>query len=266
MNMFRRHVTPSLVISILALILATTPLADAARHVVRHVLAPQKVDGHRLSTTPYAGGVLLLGSNKKFPVAAIPTVKDSTEFAGRTLADLTPGCPPTTVDLGTWCLEAAPYPVPSKEQGQNNYFWASQACVRAGGWLPTATQLIGAADRVRLRSTLTDSPSTATIDQEPADGLKDEREMSGSLTTIASGSSAAGSEGASSIARGDPRTGEPNPVPAPAVPEPQTLQYVTVYSNATKGGFAGSEPVAQAEAFRCAYNESPGAGSKGEEG
>jgi hypothetical protein len=49
------------------------------------------------------------------------------------------------------------------------------------------------------------------------------------------------------------------------VPEPETLQYVTVYSNGTKGGFAGSEPVATAENFRCAYNQSPGAASESEE-
>jgi hypothetical protein len=45
----------------------------------------------------------------------------------------------------------------------------------------------------------------------------------------------------------------------PAVPEPETLQYVTVYSNGTKGGFAGSEPVSQPENFRCAFNKVPGA-------
>jgi hypothetical protein len=242
----------------------TRPVASAAKSKSKAKVA--KVDGHRLSTKPYAGGVLLLGSNKKFPVAALPTVKDSTEFAGRTLTQLTPGCPPTTVNLGTWCLEAGPYPVTSQDKGLNNYFWASQACVKAGGWLPTAAQLIGAAQRVRLESTIHDSPSTATIDQEPADGLKDQREMSSTLVTTAAGSSAAGSEGVSEGSRGNPEIGEPNPVTKAAVPEPETLQYVTVYSNGTKGGFAGSEPVASAENFRCAYNQSPGAASESEEG
>jgi hypothetical protein len=261
----------ALVVSLISLILSAGGLAYAAHKVAASVSKSRsshvtKVDGHRLSTKPYAGGLLLLGSNRRFPSSAIPTVKNSAELAGRTLADLTPGCPPTTVNLGTWCLEASPYPVNSKEQGQNNYFWASQACVKAGGWLPTAAQLIGAAPRVRLRSTLGDSPSTATIDQEPADGLKDEREMTATLITTAAGSDAAGSEGVSVGSTGDPRTGEPNPVPRPAVPEPQTLQYVTVYSNGTKGGFAGSEPVAQSESFRCGFNESPGAASQSEEG
>ena len=45
----------------------------------------------------------------------------------------------------------------------------------------------------------------------------------------------------------------------PRNPAPSTLQYVTLYSNGTKGGFAGSVPVSQAEPFRCAYNKVPGA-------
>ena len=85
--------------------------------------------------------------------------------------------------------------------------------------------------------------------------------MSATLVTTAAGSDAAGSEGVSVGSTGDPRTGEPNPVPLPAVPAPSTLQYVTVYSNGTKGGFAGSEPVSQPENFRCAFNEKPGANS-----
>ena len=38
---------------------------------------------------------------------------------------------------------------------------------------------------------------------------------------------------------------------------------MTVYSNGTKGGFAGSEPVANPENFRCAFNKTPGAQTKG---
>lgn len=41
-----------------------------------------------------------------------------------------------------------------------------------------------------------------------------------------------------------------------------TLQYVTVYSNHTKGGFAGSEPVGNPENFRCAFNLRQGAGQR----
>lgn len=265
----------ALAISIVSLVLSAGGLAYAAHsvlassHDVAHASAKRarvaRVDGHPLSSKPYPGGVLLLGSNHKFSTAAIPTVKDSNELGGHTLADLTPGCGPTDVNLGTWCLEASVYPVPSADAGKNNFFWASQACVAEGGWLPSAAQLIGAAKRVRLESTIHDNPNTAIVQQEPANGLKDQREMSSTLVTTVAGSNAAGSEGVSEGSLGNPSIGEPNPTPEPAVPEPETLQYVTVYSNGTKGGFAGSEPVANAENFRCAFSQSPGASTKSEE-
>lgn len=249
----------ALAISTLALVASTTGLADAARHAF--VAA---IDGHRVSSKPYPNGLLVLGRNRKFPAAAIPTVKNARELGGKTLAALEPACPPTTVDIGTWCLETSPYPLTNAQAGQNNYFFATQTCVSKGGYLPTAAQLIGAAKRVKLESTIHDSQLTATIELDPSVGLKDQREMSATLVTTAAGSDAAGSEGVSVGSTGDPRTGEPNPVPLPAVPAPSTLQYVTVYSNGTKGGFAGSEPVSQPESFRCAYNPIPGAASEGE--
>jgi hypothetical protein len=252
-----RHTgSAALAISIVALIGSTTGLADAARHAVLSAIA-----GHPIGPKPRAGGLLLLGKNGKFPAAAIPTVRDATRIGGKTLADIEPSCPPTTVDLGSWCLMTSPYPVTNAQAGQNNYFWASQACVKMGGYLPTAAQLIGAANRVKLDSTIHDSQLTSTISLDPSVGLKDLREMSATLITTAAGSDAAGSEGVSVGSTGDPRTGEPNPVPLPAVPAPSTLQYVTVYSNGTKGGFAGGEPVSTPESFRCAFDKVPGANS-----
>jgi hypothetical protein len=245
----------SLVISLLALILSTTGLADAARKAV-----VQAIGGHRVSTKPYPNGLLLLGKNKKFPASAIPTVGSARTLNGFTV-DALSACPPTTVNLGTWCLETSPYPLTKQQLGQNNYFFAAQTCVRVGGYLPTAAQLIGAANRVKLESTIHDNRDTATVQEDASVGLKDQREMSATLVTTAAGSSAAGSEGVSPGSTGNPRTGELNPVPLPAVPEPATLQYVTVYSNGTKGGFAGSEPVSQPENFRCAYERVPGANS-----
>jgi hypothetical protein len=259
----RRRPSAALVISMLALVFSTTGLADAARHAVRHAISSM-VDGHKLSTKPYSGGILLLGKNREFPAAAIPTVKDANEVGGLTVEALS-SCPPTTADLGTWCLEDSPYPLTNQDIGQNNYFWAAQTCVEHGGYLPTAAQLIGAAKRVKLESTIHDNQDTATIPLDPTVGLKDQREMSATLVTTAAGSDAAGFEGVSQGSTGDPRTGEPNPVPLPAVPEPATLQYVTVYSNGQKGGFAGSEPVSQPENFRCAYEKVPGA-NKAENG
>ena len=121
----------SLVISLLALFLSTSGLASAARHSI--VAA---IDGHKISTKPHAGGLLVLGRNGKFPAAAIPTVKQAEKLDGMNVEALS-ACGPTTVNLGTWCLETSPFPVTNQEIGQNNYFWASQKCVEKGGYLPT---------------------------------------------------------------------------------------------------------------------------------
>lgn len=259
----RKHLTPSLVISIVALVMASTGAADAARHAV--IAA---IDGHPISSKPHAGGVLVLGKNRKFPASAIPTVanaKNAEKVDGMDV-DVLSSCPPLTVNLGTWCLDDAPYPLTNAQTGKNDWFWAAQKCVEEGGFLPSAAELIGAAKRVKLESTIHDDPDTATIDEDPTVGLKDQREMSSTLVTTQAGSDAAGSEGVSVGATGDPRTGEPNPTPLPAVPEPETAQYVTVYSNGTKGGLAGSEPVSKPENFRCGFYKTPGAIDKNEEG
>ena len=89
----------------------------------------------------------------------------------------------------------APYGVTNEEVGKNNYFFATQKCVELGGYLPTAGQLVGAAPRIKLASTIDDTQLTASIDLDRTDGLKDRREMSATLVTIAAGSSAAGSQG-----------------------------------------------------------------------
>jgi len=252
--------SPAMIVALLALVFSTTGLADAARHAVISAF-----DGHPISTKPYAGGVLLLGRNRKFPASAIPTVRDASRVGGKTAEELAGTCPPDTVDLGSWCLESAPYPLPKAETGENDFIWASKACEAEGGWLPSASELLGAAERVKLESTIHDNPDTATVNQDPSRGLKDEREMSSSLVTTEAGSAAAGFEGISEGATGDPRQGQANPVPLPADPLPESLQYVTVYSNGQKGGFAGSQPVSEAQNFRCAFNPTPGALSKPEE-
>jgi hypothetical protein len=250
----RRMPSPAMVVALIALVFSTTGLADAARHAVISAF-----EGHSVSTTPHAGGLLLLGKNRKFPASAIPTVKDASRVDGKTAAELAGTCPPDTVDLGTWCLDSAPYPLTKADSGKNNFSWASKACEAEGGWLPSASQLLGAAARVKLESTINDSPLTATVDQDPSRGLKDEREMSSTLVTTEAGSAAAGSEGVTEGATGNPRQGQPNPIALAANPLPESLQYVTVYSDHQQGGFAGSEPVADPENFRCAFNPSPGA-------
>jgi hypothetical protein len=251
--------SPATAIALVALVFSTTGLADAARHAISTAIA-----GHPVSAVPHSGGILLLGKNRKFPPAAIPTVRNSARVGGKTAAQLAGTCPPATVDLGTWCLDTAPFPLTKEQLGKDNFIFASKACQKEGGWLPSASELLGAAERVKLESTIHDSQLTATVNLDPSRGLKDEREMSSTLVTTEAGSAAAGFEGVSEGATGNPRQGQANPIPLPANPVPESLQYVTVYSNGQNGGFAGSEPVANAENFRCGFNKAPGALNKSE--
>jgi hypothetical protein len=248
-----------MIVALVALVLSTTGAADAARHAVTSAIG-----GHVVSSTPHAGGLLVLGKNRKFPASAIPTVKNASRVGGRTAEELAGQCPPATVDIGTWCLDSSPYPLTSADAGKNNFIWASKACEAEGGWLPSASELLGAAERVKLESVITDSRLTATIDQDPSRGLKDAREMSSSLVTTEAGSAAAGFEGSQEGATGNPRQGQANPIPLGPNPLPESLQYITVYDNGNKGGFAGSEPVREPENFRCAFDKTPGADTESE--
>jgi hypothetical protein len=248
--MNNRLAVAALAIALAALVMSVTGAADAARQAVTRVVSK-----------PKPNAVLKLNRKGKFPAKAIPTVaraRRANRLGRVTARDLTDRCDPQTVDLGTWCLQTSPYPLDNADIGKNDYFFATRACVEAGGFLPTAAQLIGAADRVKLRSTIDDERLTATIDVDASDGLKDQREMSATLITTQAGSNAAGSMGVTEGSRGDPRAGEPDPVPLPANPSPESLQYVTVYDNRDRGGFAGGKSVGQPESFRCGFNKAQG--------
>jgi hypothetical protein len=247
----RRHaIAVSLILAFTAVTLSVTGVADAAKAKLVDVVSK-----------PKKNAVLKLGKNAKFPSKAIPTVsraKAADTVGGKTADELVGKCDSQSVDLGTWCLLAAPYPVPNEDIGKNSFFYATQKCAELGGYLPTAAQLIGAAKEVKLASTLDDDRLTASIDEDATDGRRDRREMSATLVTTQAGSSAAGSQGVSDGSRGDPKQGEPDPAPQPPSPSPESLQYVTVYDNGDKGGFAGSRPVSQPENFRCAFNKAQG--------
>jgi hypothetical protein len=255
--------SPAMIVALVALVFSTTGLADAARHAVASAIG-----GHPVSSKPRAGAILTLGKNKKFPAAAIPTVANAREVGGKTAAQLEGTCPPDTISVGggtgSWCMETTVYPLTNADEGKNNYVWASKKCEEVGGWLPSASELIGAASWIKLESVIHDSQLTATVNLDPTRGLKDEREMSSTLVTTEAGSAAAGFEGVSEGATGDPRQGQANPVPLPANPYPESLQYVDVYDNFNKGGFAGSQPVIEPQNFRCAYNKTTNAINKSE--
>ncbi len=159
-------------------------------------LAPAKGGGA-------GGGVVHLDKHGKIPARYLPPVKfakKSKRLGNATKKDLSVNCPiPDAVDLGTWCMQSGFYPVPPKDTGKNDYIYAAQKCVKEGGWLPSAAQLIGAAPKVKLASKIDDSVLTSAAEEfkDPKNGIKDQREMSGDLTTTTAGGRAAGSEGVS---------------------------------------------------------------------
>ena len=246
----------ALVLAGVALLASSTGIAEATREAFSAA-----------STKPRPYAVLKLGKNAKFPSRAIPTVaraRSADAVGGLKAADIEMTCDAITVDLDTFCMMTAPYPVPPEDLGKNNFFYATQICNDSGGYLPSAAQLIGAAARVKLASTIDDDQLTAAVDLDPTDGLGDRREMSSTLVTTQAGSSAAGAIGVSDGSTGNPRTGEPNPPTRPRVPAPETLQYVTVFDNRDKGGFGGSKPISQPENFRCVFNKHQGPPRGGE--
>ncbi len=245
----RKHA--ALVLALLAVVLSFTGVADAAREAAVKIVSK-----------PRPNAVLKLDKKGKFPAKAIPKVaaaKRADRLGGKSATDLTVSCDPQSVDLGTWCLQAAPYPLPNEDIGKNDFFYATAACVEAGGFLPTAAQLIGAAARVKLASTIDDVPVSSSPDVDATDGLKDRREMSATLVTTQAGSSAAGLARASPRARAATRRrASRTRSRCPPTRHPQSLQYVTVYDNHDKGGFAGSKPVSSPETFRCGFNKAQG--------
>jgi hypothetical protein len=262
----------ALIVAVIALVLSFTGAGEAARKAVVaqlrpgapvHLDARGKIPARALpftvSSKPRGGALLRLGKDRRFPAAALPRrVRDAARLGGRPASTYRSKCPDDTVELGTWCLMTSVVDVDRADIGKNDYAFAERSCAKLGGYVPSAGQLMAAADTVKLSSTIDDKPLTAAIDMDPSNGLKDQREMSSTLVTVTSGASASGSLGVTQGSKGDPRQGEPDPIPVPADPMPSTLQYVTVFDNADKGGFAGSKPVSQPERFRCAFNKTAG--------
>ncbi len=222
--------------------------------------APSGLASRRRDPVSYAALLvalvaLVFSLNGEAPAQRPPAQKKS-KGAGSQLNRLQVKCPiSNAVNFGSWCLESSPHSIPAGDVGRNDYFYAAQTCAREGGWLPSAAQLIGAAPKAPLQSTIDDDPGTSGAEEFPEAnrGILDKREMSGDLFTTTAGAEAAGSEGVTVGAKGNSSIGEPDPVPMAANPDPETLDYVTVYDNHNQGGFAGGEPVSKPESFRCAY-------------
>jgi hypothetical protein len=248
----------ALAVSILALISSMGGLAPAAKTTsnTAHKEAERKQAAGRKEAERKRAAKRKEGERSRTDHKRKVAEEKRASALNKKISGLAASCPVSgAIDLGSWCLEGSTFKVPSSEIGQNDYFYAAQKCVKEGGWLPTAAQLIGAAPEAALKSTLDDDPGTSGASEFPeaANGIKDEREMTSDLFTTGAGSRAAGSEGVTAGAKGVGNLGEPDPVPMPAEPSPETLDYVTVYDNHNMGGFAGGEAVGKAENFRCAY-------------
>ncbi len=230
-----------LVLATLALVGSFTGVGEAARKILR--------DAHR------PGAVVRLDRHGRIAASQLPRRVNAARLGGAPPSAYLGACPEDTVEFDRWCVMSATVQLDRADVGKNDLAWAQQYCAHIGGYVPSAGQLIGVADRIQLSGTLDDSELNAAIDEDPSDGLKDRREMTSTLVTVASGSSAAGSTGVTQGSTGDPRVGEPAPIPQPADPYPSTLQYVTVFDNGDKGGFGGSKPVSQPERFRCAFEK-----------
>ncbi len=98
-----RTPSPSMVVAIIAVVLSLTGAADAARNAV--VAA---IKGHPVSSKPLAGGILLLGKNRKFPRSAIPAGGNARLLDGKTAEQVGGTCTPDTIDVGTYCIETTP--------------------------------------------------------------------------------------------------------------------------------------------------------------
>ena len=192
----------------------------------------------RSARKPHAGGVLTArhATGNSRP-SAIPTVTNANRGRrqdGRTARRHLPARP--TVDLGTLVHgHRALSRSPRRTSGRTTTSGPAKPARTKAAGCRRASELVGAADTVKLESTIHDSQLTATINLDPTRGLKDEREMSSTLVTTEAGSAAAGFEGVSEGATGDPRQGQANPIPLPANPLPESLQYVTVYDNEQQG-------------------------------
>ena len=101
--------SPAMVVALIALVLSSTGLADAARQAVVSLF-----DGHLVSSKPHANGILVLGKNGKFPASAIPTVGNANALGGRTAAQVEGTCPPDTISVGGGGAAGAWKPRPTR--------------------------------------------------------------------------------------------------------------------------------------------------------
>ena len=236
-----------------------TGLADAARHAVVSAIA-----GHPVSAQPHAGGILLLGSNRKFPASAIPTVQRTPRAsAARPPSELAGTCPParSTSARGAWTPR--PSRSPRNSSARTTSSSPARACEKEGGWLPSASELLGAAERVKLESTIHDSQLTATINLDPTRGLKDEREMSSRWSRPKRARPRRASRASAKAPPATRARARPTRSPLPGQPAARIAAVRDrLQQRARRAASRARSPSTNPENFRCAFNKTPGALNK----
>src|SRR5262245_4081215 len=134
---------------------------------------PAGAGRHRRDPIAYAALLvaliaLLVSLGGEAPAKPDASAQRKARGTSNRLAKLRVGCPiSNAVRFGTWCLESTPHTIPTDDVGKNDYFYAAQTCAREGGWLPSAAQLIGAAPKAALQSTIDDNPGSSGAEELP---------------------------------------------------------------------------------------------------
>ena len=237
---------------------STTGLADAARHAVVSAFA-----GHPVSTKPHAGGVLLLGQEQEIPGRGDPHGQ-RTPRASAARPPNSSQAPArrrrSTSAPGAWTPRPTRSPRRTSARTTSSSR-ARRARPKAAG-CPRASELLGAAERVKLESTIHDSQLTATIDLDPSRGperrTRDELDAGHDRSRV----------GRRRV-RGRQRRGDRQPPPGPGQPVPLPGQPAARIA-AVRDRLQQQQPgrlrrlraaSRNRENFRCAFNKTPGRAS-----
>jgi hypothetical protein len=169
MRHLKRHMTYANVMSSLAVFLMLGGTAFAANRINGNRLENHSVSGIKLKVGSVSGSKLHRGSisNSKLRDSTIRggsiaknTLTDreinrsklgkvssavrADNVDGKSATQLLVSCPSGTIDLGAGCAE-------NGTRGAGTGYAASEACVRAGGYLPTAAELVGADNAGRIK-------------------------------------------------------------------------------------------------------------------
>ena len=247
----------ALVISVVALVFSMTGVSEAVR----------KRAFPGASTKPQPYGVLRLNKHRKFPAArdpeGAPRAQRADRLGGKRAEDLTRDCAPEHGRLRHLVPdERALRRSRTTRSARTTTSSRRRSASSSAATCRPPAQLIGAAPRVKLASTIDDSQLSASIDLDPTDGMKDRREMSATLSRPSRPARARRARRASPRARkGDPEQGEPDPVPLPANPQPGDAPVRDRLRQPRQGRLRGLQAGQPAGALPLRVRQGPGSRS-----